>query len=165
MKRAILGASWPGAISGPSWGHLGALLGPSWGHLGQCHGYERRGKTRNRKEKHMTGQFNKMCMSPWRKDLLWLPGAILGHLGAILGPFQGYARRGKMKHGEEKQMTGQFNKMCMAPWREHHFVVSWGHFGPSWGHLGPSWGHLGAILGRFRLTKGEERRNMERKTR
>ena len=108
MKRCIKTSGFihrfrahPGAVLGPSWGHLdqkrciktrgfihrfrahlGAILGPSWGHLGPCWGH--------------------------------------------LGPFQGFERRGKTKHKEEQQRTSQFSKICTALRREHHFRGSGG---------------------------------------
>ena len=144
-----------------SWAHLAAILGPSSGHVGSSwHPISFR--------RHLGASFHarrgplgavfwafgevKIELSPRLRVisvilyvvLSWIvPGGVLdllgpssGHLGPMLG-------------------------------------LSWAHlgaiFGPSWGHLGailgPSCDHLGAILGHFRATKGEGRRNTERKNR
>ena len=64
-------------------------------------------------------------------------GAILKHLGAVLG----LSRR---RLGASLGLIGP----------------SWGHLGailePSWGHLGPSWDHLGAILAEFKHLEGHK---------
>ena len=84
---AILG--FLGAIFGLSWG----IFRPSSGHLEARLGFERTGEERKDKERTEMGQFSKTCTAPRREHHFrysrepcrGLLGAVLGHLGFILG--------------------------------------------------------------------------------
>ena len=123
---AILGLL--GAALVPSWGHLGDILAPS------C-------ETQGPRNLDFTMVF--AAFAPYRRscsDLLvsfgelQLSFAILGHLGAVMGP--SLAILGRLG-AHLWAMLGRFGAIL------GHL---WAVLGPSWGRSGPSWCHLGAIF-------------------